>query len=304
MQIFLNSLKNFAKSLKYIFTPIGVIAVCFIIGMTIAFNNIYASVNGLISGVQSLVSETQQVDFFRIITEIGTVLNQEDTSDINAFLSKVLTQDYLVPLFRNVIQKCYPTVDVNIQAVTDLIHNVISTILIGAVIVILFIFIGLFASYLITRFFLVRDIRRRRFWQAIIFTIVNGLITAGFAFLSARCVDLGWWGIPLGLLILLANNTVSLFIAWLIQGYKKIPLKQILSVKNVVFLFLANLIIFATSLTTIILLFYIPVPVLVMLLVVAIIDIAVVAMSVNAEGYVYYLVNNDKKIAKAKEKSK
>ena len=304
MQIFLNSLKNYAKSFKYIFTPIGIIAVCFLIGLTIAFNNIYASVNELISGVQSLASETRQVDFFRILTEASAYLNKEDTSDLNAFLTKVLNQDYLVPMFKSIIQKCYPTVDVNVQAVVDLIQNVISTILISAAVVIFFLFIGLFTSYLITRFFLVRDIRRRKFWQAIVFTIINGLITAGFAFLSVRCVNLGWWGVPLGLLILLVNNTVSLFIAWLIQGYKKIPLKQILSVKNVIFLFLANLILFVTSITTIILLFFIPAPILVFLLVIAVVDIAVVAMSVNAEGYVYYLVNHDKKIAKAKEKSK
>ena len=92
MQIFLNSLKNYAKSLKYIFTPVGIIAICFVIGASIAYSNIYNSINNLTLEIQSLLSQSEQVDFIKIATFVMEYVNKDITNDFNATLNKLFTQ--------------------------------------------------------------------------------------------------------------------------------------------------------------------------------------------------------------------
>lgn len=298
MQIFLNSLKNYAKSLKYIFTPVGIIAICFVIGASIAYSNIYSSINNLTLEIQTLLSQSKQVDFIKIATFVAEYINKDITNDFNATLNKLFTQEYLTTMFQNVLSEFYPTLDANLDVVKNLVNACIQSVFMGIYIIMVFILVGVFAGYLLTRFMLVRDIRRRHFWQAIVFTIINALVTVGFVYLLVLVTDLGYWSIPLSILIILINNAVSLFIGWLIQGYKKIELKKVLSFKNIISLFLANLVILVTAFAAIVLVLLTKMILLFILLGISIVDITAVTMSVNAEGYVYYLINNKQKVSK------
>ena len=100
-----------------------------------------------------------------------------------------------------------------------------------------------------TKFLIRRDIARRNIWKFLLVTFADSILTAGIALFSLW-LTLLWMPsiIFASMLGIVIYGFVSLFEAYLVQGYKKVLLNKIINMKNIFELFAANMIICLISL--------------------------------------------------------
>lgn len=310
MKIFKLSFKNYFKGLKQVFTPIGIILIFGIIAFTILISGVSNAVQDMMKGVTATI-EGYSFDWNEISGEFYSYFRGLDWSAPEATIIQLTNQDFLVSSFQTIIHDLYPTIDIDVQTIATLAQECAVKIL-GHIIGFVLIFIaGIIIGYFVTRGFIRRDLAHRKWWQAILFSIIDAGILILAIYLTLKAFEsFGSNGIFFVILILVGMLILSLFEGWLLHGVKHVKLHKVLNIKNVILLLLANIIIIGLGLGTVLLVSLANMIVLTAVLALAIVEVTQVVVTSNAESYVRFLSDDTnikeqaKKIKKLEKENK
>lgn len=310
MKIFKLSFKNYFKGLKQVFTPIGIILIFGIIAFSVLISGVSNAIQDMMKGVTATI-EGYSFDWNEISGEFYSYFRGLDWSAPEATIIQLTNQDFLVSSFQTIIHDLYPTIDIDVQTIATLAQECAVKIL-GHIIGFVLIFIaGIIVGYFVTRGFIRRDLAHRKWWQAILFSIIDAGILILAIYLTLKAFEsFGSNGIFFVILILVGMLILSLFEGWLLHGVKHVKLHKVLNIKNVILLLLANIIIIGLGLGTVLLVSLANMIVLTAVLALAIVEVTQVVVTSNAESYVHFLSDDTnikeqaKKIKKLEKENK
>jgi len=289
MQVLKQSLINLAKGLKYIFTPLGIITLFFLIGGTIMVNGIINSVTTMVNGVAAELS-TISIPLESIWNAFLKFLAGLDWSNPGQLFANFLDGEYVKNVLIAFLRDSYPEIDIKIAAISALIQDCVQSIFKYLIIFIALVLLGVVVGYFVTRFLIRHEIVHRKWYKAILFAIVDALILVGVLMLATYIISkLGMGGIWLVALVILAKSVLSLFEGWLIHGVKKVKATKIFNIKNILFLILGDVIIVALGALLIVLFYLMNMIVVTIVMALSIVEVVTVVLDANAEGYVRYV---------------
>lgn len=285
-QMIRKSVKNYFINLKYIFTPLGVLALAAVIGLSISVPGAISAVRELTDKVVELTNsvELDLAAFGNSIWHAGTAL---DWNKPSTALDAMLSEQWLTTAFSDAIHALVPNGEQFAEQIAEAVTQAVASVLVNVIVLAVWLIIGAIAGFLITKMLVRREIAKRAFWKYFLVAFVDAIITVAATMLILWLTLLWTPSIAISLLLgFLLCGIVSLFEAYLVHGYKKVACKDIVNIKNVAKLWLADLIIFIIACALIALDFVIFNAVVGSFIAVPIIEITVIVISLNAEAYV------------------
>ena len=300
MTLLLQSFKNFLKGLKYVFTPLGIIALFLIIALSIAIptivNSIQTMVNDIISTFNGYSTDFPTV--LAALTKWAASLDWSNPGDTIANFSDV---NYLTNEFKTILVDIFPDLKGDISSATETIKSCVLIITQQLLFIVVMFLISIVASFIITRLIINKDITRRKWYIAIIFAIIDSIIGILALLLALKCLKLGSWGILLAILVFIVYSIIPFFEGYLIHGIKRIKFKKVFNIKNFLLIFLANIILIFLGVGVTYLISLANLIVLTTVMGVTIFIITISVIESNAEGYVAYMANEGLLKEKLKE---
>ena len=286
---------NYLKSLKYYFIPIGCFALVVVLGLSTIIPIIYKQLTTFGNELSNIVRES--VTTFNIEDTISYVVNDITSLDWSSNQGKALetvtNSTYIQNLVINSLQagiKDYSQVESHI---TDLFTNTSKAIVNTIFSFISFLYFGLLLGFMITKFQIRRNIAQRKFWKLFLINFIDSLINA--TIVSGVIYLLSLWKVAIFIsipLLLILYAFINLFEAYIVQGYKKVELKEVLKFVNVLKLILTSLCIILIAAAFSALSILITKWVAGLFISLPFIVIALIVNSLNAEAYVKEVVES------------
>lgn len=281
-----SGLKNYFINLKYYFTPIGTFAVGIIIGLSILLPGALAAVSQFAEEV-TVIIKGNNVDFTPTKDFIVNSITSLDWSDPIAALGTMLSKEWINSVAEGSLKLISTELEHYSVPITQSFNAMIANMVFLFVVFVVFCVAGLVVGYVLTRFLVRRNMARRVFWKFFLSAVVDSLLAAG---LVAFCVWLFTVWKPSviisSLFSFIVFGSVTLLQAYLIHGLGKIKLRQVLNLKNIVFLNLSNLIVFYISVVLLSAAIALTNAFAGIFIGFAFVEIALIVINFNAEGYV------------------
>lgn len=285
---------NYLKSLKYYFIPIGCFALVVVLGLSTIIPIIYKQLTTFGSELASIVQES--VTTFNIEDTISYVVNDVtslDWSNQGKALETVTNSTYIQNLVINSLQAGIKDFSQVESHITDLFTKTSKGIVNSIFSFISFLYFGLLLGFMITKFQIRRNIAQRKFWKMFLINFIDSLINA--TIVSGVIYLLSLWKVTIFIsipLLLILYAFINLFEAYIVQGYKKVGLKEVLKIINVLKLILTSLCIILIAISFSALSILITKWVAGLFISLPFIVIALIVNSLNAEAYVKDVVES------------
>ncbi len=275
----LRGLKNFAKSIKYYFTPLGMITIFVTIGL-------YAALTGIVTSISSLFNELAATIGQANVNwgEVGTSLWGSITS-LNWDISKLLSVDWITETLK--VALTASGLESTIATASDAISTCVGTI-VGCVMVFLILFVlGIIIGYVLLYFQVRSGIMKTVWWKTILYGLLDILIQIGLIIAFIALVSL--WP-PLAFILLIVwfiiTEMISIVQAYLLHGVKKIKFLEVFNPKVVGLCALSDAIIFISGLATTILIMVIANPIVGLVIGLPLLEITIIVSRFSAESYI------------------
>lgn len=286
-------LKNYFKNLKYFLTPLGAMTLGAILGLSILLPGLMNSIEKLAREVQNILAETN-IDFAQLKNQLAIEIRALDWSNPMSAATTMLGNEWLT----NTLNSCIGTLVggseiyvSQLSAAVDLFSAEIVGYLVG-----FFIFtgLGLVGGFIFTKWIIRRDIAKRSIFKFILVSIFDGILTLAFLVAAGWLTSLWKPSVYISVFIfLLLFGLESLIEAYLIQGRKKVDAKKVINFKNIISLFAVDIIIIAITVVFVVAVAYIINKIVALFVGLALLQIAIIVMDLNAESYVKSLLKEE-----------
>jgi hypothetical protein len=289
----LAGLKKYLKCHKFYFVPLGILSIFVVIGLTMSISGITGELKNFFTQVgemakstkldwnlvwQTLISETSKIDY---------------SQPFNQIVQTVTSSTWLNGLLNAVVQALFGG-EIAEQA-ASLIGTTIQN-LINWVVAFFFItIIGLVIGFFVVKILVRKELTEVKTGKLILYALLDSLFWGVFLTLITFINPLS----KVVSIILMIIYVISLMFICLLEGYlfygiKKVKFKEVMKIKNVLKLYLIALIIIAICASIVAILFLIFHPVIALYVSFPFVEIAIAAISLNAESYVVEFVNQNK----------
>lgn len=289
-------IKNYLINLKYAFSVLGTIFLGLLFGVVFLVSGFETQVNKASLEIEA-ITENANVDinqFKNIIVDSVRELPWEDPTEA----VKIMTsEEWLNGTLKAKLEEEIS----NYQAfAADIEKSIVSAIEGYNVYIAMFfvcLVLGIIGGYFLAKWLIRRNIARREILKFILQTIADSVIMVLMFVLLGWLYSL-WKPSPIiaGLLLILLFGCLALFEAYLVHGYKKVKLKNIINFKNIVQLFLSYVIIYCLALAFTTIIFLITNALVGLFVAIPLLLIASIVISLSAEAYV-------KEYSKSKEET-
>lgn len=285
-------IKNYFKSFKHFFTPLGTMFLGLLLGISVLVPGVFAAINNLITEVKSL-AEGVNFSFETFWQEIRTAVSALNWNDPETAIRTILDGQWL----KDTLNQCISaSTGVEFSAFTEQLRNLVDTFIaqIGALLVVFVVFfiLSFIVGFCLVRFFIRRDIAKRSLWKWFLSTLVNSVLTVGTVLLVVTLYEM--WkpsAIFSFILVTALSGVFALTQAYLVYAYKKVKFSQVLNFKNAGLYLLSNIPILTISLVIAAVAMWIN-TLMGVFVGLAILEIALCVISMNAESYVKNLADN------------
>ena len=282
-------LKNFLKGLNYYLTPLGGILLFIAIGLTIAITNI---VNGITDMLNTISAAFEGIQFN---WPAGTHAIVEDflaldwAHDFFGSLSTLFSTDFLNKMLGDCVIGAFGRDDIS-HIVMDALNNCGRVITIQVAIFLVCTIVGIVVGFIVARMQIRHEIAPlgahpgRFFIRAgidILVFAINILLVLWLSYIWRSPVV---WVVIVGIAILYA--VVTLYKAYLIFGWKHVPLKKIVNINEMLWLYATDIIILAIGIAFVALLFYLVNQILALIIGIPLVMITIIVVDLNAESFV------------------
>ena len=279
------SLKNYLKSLKYVFTPLGMLAVGLVLALSVTIPIAISSIKQMCTEVMRVTGET--FDFSVLFNDFITAVTALDWSDANAALGVMSTKEWWLATFEKNLHIVVDNFGEYFAQIQVLVNECISDLIAIALTIVAVVLLSYIGAFFLTQWLIRRDIAKRSFWKFIISTLFGSILTAA---LAAASVWLGvLWTYSLFISIpvsIILSTAMTLISAYVIQGNKKVPFKKVVNFKNIAMLLLADLIIFAIAIAITVIVLLITNVAVAIFVALGLLCVTLAVLEMNAESYV------------------
>ena len=224
--------KNYFKSFRFFFVPLGALSLGIVAGLSVMVPMSIGAIKAFIAGVAKMMGQLS-VDWNAVKTTLLDAvksLNWENPENILSMLGAI---EYWMDLLRRCAEAAVGDTSEMATQFEGLVGEAVTKIATSLTLGVFLSVIGGVVGYYATRSLIRHDIAKRSVWKAIlngiVKTIINFTVIAFGVWLIGKAEK---YGILAFLLTVLLYGSVSFFEAYLVHGYKKIPFKKVMRVKN------------------------------------------------------------------------
>ncbi len=283
-------LKNYIKNLKFVFNPLGTIALGFVFGLSILIPVIMSSANTLVESVKSIFSNAN-IDLTALKESVVSAFQSLNWSEPLEAIKLMLSRDWLMQTLQMSLSTFVESMDVYTVPLTAAIDTFCISVFAAFVGLIMFVILGVIGGYFLVKCFVRRNTVKRTFKKYILANIVDTLLSFLIIFVCAWLYTLWKYSIFISVFFaFIIFGAIALFEAYIIHGRKKVNSADIVNVKNIVKLFVVDMLILAITALLVMLLILITNLYVGIFVGIALVQIAFVVIGINAESYVVELV--------------
>lgn len=283
--------KNYMKNLKFVFNPLGTIALGFVFGLSILIPVIMSATNTLIETVKSIFANAN-IDFTALKDCLLAAFRALDWGEPLEAIKLMLSRDWLMQTMQSCLSTFVESMDVYTVPLTEAINIFCNSLMGGFSGLISCVILGVFGGYFLIKCLVRRNTVRRTFKKYILANIIDSVFSFIIIFVCAWLYMLWEYSIFISVIIaFIFFGAVALFEAYLVHGVHKVKKSDIVNGKNIVKLFVTDLIILGIAALFVMLLIVITNLYVGIFVGVALVQIAFVVIGLNAESYVVELVN-------------
>ncbi len=283
-------LKNYIKNLKFVFNPLGTIALGFVFGLSILIPVIMSSANTLVESVKSIFSNAN-IDLTALKESVVSAFQALNWSEPLEAIKIMLSRDWLMQTLQMSLSTFVESMDVYTVPLTAAIDTFCISVFAAFVGLIMFVILGVIGGYFLVKCFVRRNTVKRTFKKYILANIVDTLLSFLIIFVCAWLYTLWKYSIFISVFFaFIIFGAIALFEAYIIHGRKTVNRADIVNVKNIVKLFVVDMLILAITALLVMLLILITNLYVGIFVGIALVQIAFVVIGINAESYVVELV--------------
>ena len=302
----LRSLKTFLKSLKFYFTPLGVMSIFYVIGIFVFINMTTNAIMTLFKDVSVIVGNTSLTfDWGAIFDKIVGSVRALDWKDFMKALSTMTSQKWISDTLYAALGDVFGSLEEFANQVMEAIGNTFSRIAMGAVFALILNLVGIVVGYIVTAFFTRIDLTKTTLPRALLMILIDFVIlviTFGLVFLAGTL-----WA-PLSVIVFLLGliglEVFSVMEAYWLHGRGKTTLKELLKISKIAMLMLGDLIIVVIGAILFALLFFVGNPLLAIYLGLPLAELTSVVLQLTGETYVLESIGYDKAEWKQEKREK
>ena len=285
-------LKNYFKSYRLFFIPIGALSLGIVIGLSVMIPMLWSAVKDFVSGVADVIGN---VSFHW--EDVGDTMlssfNALPWTDPHAVADEVFNSAYWGDLLRECAAAALGDITSVEQEMVALAETAMATITGGAILFVFFTAIGAYVGYFVTRSMIRAGVAKRTFLKSIIAgvlsTVINLTIIAGGAVLIVKSEQ---YAILSFLLTVLVYGVAAFLEAYFVHGFNKVPFKKVMQIQNFFLLTLLNTIEVALMVAVLALLGALTNTVITVYAGFSVMIITISCLQLNAEAYVKSLADN------------
>lgn len=285
----LRGFKNFLKSIKCYFTPLGLITIFTTIALTISLTGIFSSVRDLFVQLGETIGKTS-IDW----GEAGSsIISSVEEANYN--ISSILNLDWVM----NTITKALidsglgETVSNATEAIKACAGKVITYLIVFVIIMLIGIVVGYVFLSVQVRYAIIKD----KWWKVLLCCLLDAivqlvviLIIVGLIILWAPFIFIA------PLLMLVITEILSILGAYFIHAFKKVKFKEIFSFKTIALCTLTDFILFVSGIGLVILITFVFQTVVAIVIGLPLFEILLIVSRLTAETFVVDKMQDSKQI--------
>lgn len=282
----LQGVKNFFMNLKYIFVPMGTVALGLVFGLSVLIPGALASASVLVDSVGEILGGTT-LDLDALLSSVTDSAGELEWSDPVTAVQTMFSDDWLTAALTRAVGALVGDVGAytsELGAAAGVFAGAMGSYLSTLVI---FVFLGFLLGYFLLKIFIRRNMARRAFWKYLLISLTDSLITASLVAVSVYLLSLWQPSVfistPVSLLLF---GFISLLEAYIVHGLGKVEFRRVVNFKNILQLIATNLLIFAAAAAMVALLTALTNTFVGIFVGVSLLEIAFIVVGMNAEAYV------------------
>lgn len=282
----LQGVKNFFMNLKYIFVPMGTVALGLVFGLSVLIPGALASASVLVDSVAEIL-EGIPLDLDALLSSVTDSAGELEWSDPVTAVQTMFSDDWLTAALSRAVGALVGDVGAytsELGAAAGVFAGAMGSYLSTLVI---FVFLGFLLGYFLLKIFIRRNMARRAFWKYLLISLTDSLITASLVAVSVYLLSLWQPSVFISTSVsLLLFGFISLLEAYIVHGLGKVEFKSVVNFKNILRLIATNLLIFAAAAAMVALLTALTNTFVGIFVGVSLLEIAFIVVGMNAEAYV------------------
>lgn len=297
------SIKNFFKSLGFYFIPLGVMAFCLMICLSITIPHMIGVVKGAYQSISTSIGQTS-FDWNAIQSALIAKF-MEYATDLGKAMALISSPEGIVNLLKEIAMETFGLESLTNEIVATL-QNAVMEVMTDVIAIFASLVIGLFLGFIFLKIIIRRYLANTNMLKAFIISIVDALVFTGIIILlSYLKVNNEVWMWVTIVLVVLGVLLISQFEAYLFYGVGKVKFLKVVNIKNTITLLIGDLIdiIFGVGVSVVIYLTMNHVTAILVIIPFAMLIVCI--LGINAETYTSQLVFEnkiDKRINKEIEK--
>lgn len=282
----LQGVKNFFMNLKYIFVPMGTVALGLVFGLSVLIPGALASASVLVDSVAEIL-EGIPLDLDALLSSVTDSAGELEWSDPVTAVQTMFSDDWLTAALSRAVGALVGDVGAytsELGAAAGVFAGAMGSYLSTLVI---FVFLGFLLGYFLLKIFIRRNMARRAFWKYLLISLTDSLITASLVAVSVYLLSLWQPSVFISTSVsLLLFGFISLLEAYIVHGLGKVEFRRVVNFKNILQLIATNLLIFAAAAAMVALLTALTNTFVGIFVGVSLLEIAFIVVGMNAEAYV------------------
>ena len=285
-------LKNYFKSYRLFFIPIGALSLGIVIGLSVMIPMLWSAVRDFVMGVAEAVGNVS-FHWDEVKDTMFSSIEGLSWTDPQALADEVVNAGYWEELLRECASVALGDISKVEAEMEALAKTAMTTIAGGAMLFVFFTAVGAYVGYFVTRSMIRTGVAKRSFLKSIVAgvvsTVINLTIIAAGAVLIAKSKQYASLSV---LLTVLVYGAAAFLEAYFVQGFNKVPFKKVMQIKNIFLLAILNVIEIVIMIVVIALLYALTNPAIAVYAGVSVLIITISCMQLNAEAYVKSLADN------------
>ena len=282
----LQGVKNFFMNLKYIFVPMGTVALGLVFGLSVLIPGALSSASVLVDSVAEILEGTP-LDWDALLSSVTDSAGELEWSDPVTAVQTMFSDDWLTAALSRAVGALVGDVGAytsELGAAAGVFAGAMGSYFATLVI---FVFLGFLLGYFLLKIFIRRNMARRAFWKYLLISLTDSLITASLVAVSVYLLSLWQPSVFISTSVsLLLFGFISLLEAYIVHGLGKVEFRRVVNFKNILQLIATNLLIFAAAAAMIALLTALTNTFVGIFVGVSLLEIAFIVVGMNAEAYV------------------
>lgn len=277
---------NYFKSFKYFFTSLGIIALFFVLGMSILIPMMSNSVSTLANGAAEILQESS-IDWEAMQSSFVASAGEVDFNNPTEAIKTLTSSDWLKDTLGNAVKAAFGSLGSHEQQIQELVNNAINELTVAILLFISLFVLGMIVGLVATQWQIRRDMTGSSFGKRLLATIVDSILYTALIVLCLYLNTLWNIGFVFSILIsLLIVNFVSLLESYIVSGRKKARFIQIVNFKNILKMLLVDTFIFAITIGILLLVYVISNWAVAVFVAIPLVEISFMVIQLNADNYV------------------